>query len=83
MLQLLQNPQIASDLHSSYKYIFVDEYQDINPMQDELINSLLTSSAKLFLVGDVKQSIYGFRQSTPELFINTYKNYKQDNKNKE
>lgn len=78
MLQLLRNPQIASDLHSNYKYIFLDEYQDINPMQDELINTLLTSSAKLFLVGDVKQSIYGFRQSTPELFINTYKNYKQD-----
>ncbi len=78
MLELLQNPQILQDIHTAYKYIFVDEYQDINTMQDELINALLSSSANLFLVGDVKQSIYGFRQSTPELFINTYKNYKQD-----
>ena len=58
--------------------MFGDDYQDINPMQDELINTLLSSSSNLFLVGDVKQSIYGFRQSTPELFIQTYKNYKND-----
>lgn len=79
VLELLQNQQIIEDVHNTYKYVFVDEYQDINPMQDELINTLLSSSANLFLVGDVKQSIYGFRQSTPELFINAYKNYKQDN----
>ena len=78
MLNLLQREDILKDFHDSYKYIFVDEYQDINPMQDELILKILSSSSNLFLVGDVKQSIYGFRQSTPELFINTYKNYKQD-----
>ena len=76
MLELLKQEQIITDFHNTYKYVFVDEYQDINPMQDELINTLLSSSSKLFLVGDVKQSIYGFRQSTPELFINAYKNYK-------
>lgn len=78
MLILLQNPEILNEFHSTYKYIFVDEYQDINPMQDELINTLLSKSSNLFLVGDVKQSIYGFRQSTPELFIQTYKDYKQN-----
>ena len=78
MLDILHTDSIIKDFHSTYKYIFVDEYQDINPMQDELINTLLSSSANLFLVGDVKQSIYGFRQSTPELFINTYKEYKQN-----
>ncbi len=80
MLDLLQTPEILKDFHNTYKYIFVDEYQDINPMQDELINTLLASSSNLFLVGDVKQSIYGFRQSTPELFIQTYKDYKRDSK---
>ena len=80
MLSLLQNDAILKDFHSTYKYIFVDEYQDINPMQDELINSLLSSSSNLFLVGDVKQSIYGFRQSTPELFIQTYKDYRAKTK---
>lgn len=78
MLQLLQDPEIIQDFHTTYKYIFVDEYQDINPMQDELINTLLSSTSSLFLVGDVKQSIYGFRQSTPELFIDTYKQFKQN-----
>lgn len=79
MLDLLQIDSIAKDFHDSYKYIFVDEYQDINPMQDELINTMLSTSSNLFLVGDVKQSIYGFRQSTPELFIDAYKSYKTDN----
>lgn len=79
MLTILQNEAIAKDFHDTYKYVFVDEYQDINPMQDELINTLVSASSNLFLVGDVKQSIYGFRQSTPEIFIDTYKNYKQDN----
>ena len=79
MLDLLKNDAIVKDFHNTYKYVFVDEYQDINPMQDELINALLCKSSNLFLVGDVKQSIYGFRQSTPELFIQAYKNYKQDN----
>jgi len=78
MLQLLHTDTIISDFHNTYKYVFVDEYQDINPMQDELINALLSKSSNLFLVGDVKQSIYGFRQSTPELFIQTYKDYKQN-----
>ncbi len=78
MLDLLQQEEIINDFHNTYKYIFVDEYQDINPMQDELINTLLSNSGNLFMVGDVKQSIYGFRQSTPELFINAYKNYKEN-----
>lgn len=78
MLNILKDPGIVQDFHNTYKYIFVDEYQDINPMQDELINTLLSSSSNLFLVGDVKQSIYGFRQSTPELFIDAYKSYKQN-----
>lgn len=78
MLELLKNEEIIADFHSTYKYIFVDEYQDINPMQDELINTLLANTSSLFLVGDVKQSIYGFRQSTPELFIDTYKKFKQN-----
>ena len=78
MLDLLQQEEIINDFHNTYKYIFVDEYQDINPMQDELINTLLSTSGNLFMVGDVKQSIYGFRQSTPELFIQAYKNYKEN-----
>lgn len=75
-LSLLLNPEIKNELFLQYKYIFVDEYQDINPMQDEIIMQLKSGDAKIFFVGDVKQSIYGFRQSTPELFLAKYKDYK-------
>lgn len=78
MLDILDVPEILENFHNNYKYIFVDEYQDINPMQNELIEKLLSKSSNLFLVGDVKQSIYGFRQSTPELFVAEYKNYKSN-----
>ena len=81
MLTILEDKEILENFHNNYKYIFVDEYQDINPMQDELIKILLSNTSNLFLVGDVKQSIYGFRQSSPELFIKAYKDYKKDNSN--
>lgn len=75
-LSLLDDADIKADLDEQYKYIFVDEYQDINPMQDAIITKLKNENSKVFFVGDVKQSIYGFRQSTPELFLNLYKDYK-------
>lgn len=75
-LSLLSNNDINAELLEQYKYIFVDEYQDINQMQDEIITRLKSSKAKIFFVGDVKQSIYGFRQSTPELFLAKYKEFK-------
>ncbi len=78
-LLLLSNQEIKNELFLQYKYIFVDEYQDINPMQDEIIMQLKSASAKIFFVGDIKQSIYGFRQSTPELFLAKYKEYKTHN----
>ncbi len=57
---------IARELGSGYSEILVDECQDINALQDEIIKSF---GAKMFYVGDVKQSIYRFRQARPELFI--------------
>ena len=78
-LALLKDEQVKNEIISQYKYIFVDEYQDINPMQNEIINLLKSSYAKSFFVGDVKQSIYGFRQSTPELFLNLYKTFSSTN----
>ncbi len=50
-----------------YSYVFVDEYQDINYVQEEIIAGVI-KNAKLVMVGDVKQSIYAFRNSTPEIF---------------
>lgn len=78
MLKLLSNENIKKELQSQYTHVFVDEYQDVNPLQDKLISNLISSNSKLFMVGDVKQSIYGFRGASPEWFLNKYNNLKED-----
>ena len=65
---LCDNPDIAGKLQRQFKYIFVDEYQDINMLQQEII-SRVSRNDNVFVVGDIKQSIYGFRQSRPEIFL--------------
>ena len=70
-LELLKNEEVAEELHSKYRYVFVDEYQDVNPVQEALISLLATDN--LFLVGDVKQSIYGFRGSQSKFFVQKQK----------
>lgn len=57
-----------------YKYIFVDEYQDINCVQEKIL-SKLSKVSSMVMIGDVKQSIYGFRNSTPEIFIKKLQKY--------
>lgn len=59
---------IARQYSEKYKYILVDEYQDTNEAQDMLFRSISRNEENLFFVGDVKQSIYGFRQAMPEIF---------------
>jgi ATP-dependent helicase/nuclease subunit A len=60
---------LALRLSSKYREILVDEYQDINAAQEQLFQALTSESCPLFLVGDVKQSIYRFRQADPTLFL--------------
>jgi len=75
---------IAKDLQNRFDQIMVDEYQDANEAQDLLFTALSKSGENLFFVGDVKQSIYGFRQAMPELFINRKNNsfvYEEENAN--
>lgn len=57
----------AVEIGSRYKYIFIDEYQDTNLVQD-LIFRAVSGSARRFMVGDIKQSIYRFRGADPEVF---------------
>jgi len=64
--------QTALLLRRRYKYIFVDEYQDINPVQQTILR-MLSSKGNVFVVGDVKQSIYAFRGAEPEIFVNDLK----------
>ncbi|MCQ2555940.1 MAG: UvrD-helicase domain-containing protein, partial [Clostridia bacterium] len=78
MLELLSVDKIKQEFHNKYKYIFVDECQDINPLQDKLLCELCGKDTHTFMVGDVKQSIYGFRGAVPELFLQKYDAYKEN-----
>ncbi|MBE7076302.1 MAG: hypothetical protein E7374_00190 [Clostridiales bacterium] len=78
MIKLLKNEKVRHELQEKYHYIFIDEYQDVNPLQDKLMKSLVGKNTKLFMVGDVKQSIYGFRGSSPEWFLDKYNDLKNN-----
>lgn len=60
---------LAEELSRQFDEVLVDEYQDTNAAQDALFRALSRDETNLFMVGDVKQSIYGFRQAMPALFI--------------
>lgn len=77
-LQTLQNPEVAGELRNKYRFIFVDEYQDSNLVQEEIIQAI-RDEGNLFLVGDVKQSIYRFRLADPTLFLQKYRAYADNN----
>ncbi len=59
--------EFSKSIKDKYKYIFIDEYQDVNELQDKIFLGLSTPKNR-FMVGDIKQSIYGFRGSEPALF---------------
>lgn len=76
---LLASSHALNELRLKYKYIFIDEFQDINPLQKSIIElicppskMLIANCPKLIIVGDDDQSIYAFRGSNPE-FIKTFK----------
>ena len=77
MLQLLQNEDIRKILKDNYQFVFFDEYQDINEKQ-EMILSYLVSGDNYYMIGDVKQSIYAFRQSSPKIFVNKFYDFSSD-----
>ena len=72
--------EVARQLQRRFKYILVDEYQDISPLQEAIIQCLRSEAdeegkGNLFLVGDVKQSIYGFRSAEPDIFLEKFKSF--------
>ncbi|MBR1696620.1 MAG: UvrD-helicase domain-containing protein, partial [Anaerovibrio sp.] len=81
----LKPSDIALELRQRYQEIMVDEYQDTNEVQEFIVRLISgDGNANTFTVGDVKQSIYGFRSSEPGLFLKKYKEYeKADNENGE
>jgi len=58
-LKILRSDGVKEAMREKYKYVFVDEYQDVNPLQEEILS--LVGGENVFLVGDGKQAIYGFR----------------------
>lgn len=64
----LQKTELGREFSDELDEIFVDEFQDVNPLQDMLFSALSKDETNLFLVGDRKQSIYRFRQADPSLF---------------
>lgn len=73
-LKLTQDEMVCDDLRHRYSYIFVDEYQDSSAVQETLLTRV-SRGDNTFHVGDVKQSIYGFRQSEPGLFLDEQRRY--------
>lgn len=72
-LSLLSDEGIVKEMREKYRYVFVDEYQDVNPVQEEILSRL--SGENLFLVGDIKQAIYGFRGSKSRFFAEKQKQF--------
>jgi len=72
---------VADELAKYYEEILVDEYQDSNEVQEELIKAVSRErfgTPNVFMVGDVKQSIYKFRLAKPELFLEKYETYSKE-----
>ncbi|MBQ2939761.1 MAG: helicase-exonuclease AddAB subunit AddA [Clostridia bacterium] len=61
---------LAAEIARQFDEILIDEYQDTNEVQDAIFRAVSDNEQNLFFVGDVKQSIYGFRQARSKLFIN-------------
>ena len=75
-----ERTEIATEIGASLQEIMVDEYQDTNEMQEFIIQAISTAKnppVEMFMVGDVKQSIYRFRLAEPTIFQKKYKSFQQ------
>lgn len=72
---LTARPDICKSWQEKFKYILVDEFQDINPVQYDVLRLLALPENNLFIVGDDDQSIYAFRGARPEIMLGFLKDY--------
>ena len=75
-----ERTEVAQKYMKQFEEIAIDEYQDSNLVQEYILTSVSRGN-NIFMVGDVKQSIYKFRQARPELFLEKYKSYSLENAN--
>ena len=71
---IYQKTEVAQKYEEKFNEIAIDEYQDSNLVQEYILTSI-SNGKNIFMVGDVKQSIYRFRQAKPELFLDKYQKY--------
>lgn len=76
----ITNSPVALEYKQQFEEILIDEYQDSNEVQEVIMNAISRKNdiPNMFMVGDVKQSIYRFRQAKPELFLNKYNIYSEE-----
>ncbi len=80
---ILVPSEISTDLCKNFKQVLVDEYQDNNDLQDALFFAVSDGGKNLFMVGDVKQCVYGFRNANPDNFLRykeEFPEYTEDSK---
>ena len=77
ILLLKSNKEVLEELKTSFNEIMIDEYQDTSDLQEEFIS--LIANNNVYMVGDIKQSIYRFRNANPYLFKTKYDNYSKNN----
>lgn len=81
VLRLLNNKVIRNEISEHFDYIMVDEYQDTNDIQETVVSSI--SRNNVYMVGDVKQSIYRFRGADCHIFQEKYEKYRNGEEGKE
>lgn len=81
-LDILGNTDVQNAMKEQFLWIFIDEYQDSNLLQEALMSKVKRED-NLFMVGDVKQSIYRFRLGDPSLFLEKYDNYNRSGEDSE
>ena len=74
---LKENESVRTELRDTFKEIMIDEYQDTNDIQETFISMIENNN--VYMVGDIKQSIYRFRNANPYIFKNKYENYSKKN----
>lgn len=79
-IEILENfPQVRQEYQERFHEVMVDEYQDTNHIQERMLE-LLSNGYNRFMVGDIKQSIYRFRQADPQIFNEKFHSFAQDSK---
>lgn len=78
-----ERTEAAREVSARFDEIMIDEYQDINEVQNSLFQAVSRKGDNLFMVGDIKQSIYGFRRAMPEIFLRCREAFQKYDRNKD